>query len=48
MPIVVDGAHNPHAANQLSIERDAWTNQESGIIWILGIQKKKRHDRHFV
>ena len=41
MPIVVDGAHNPHAANQLSIERDAWTNQESGIIWILGIQKRK-------
>jgi len=41
MPIVVDGAHNPHAAKQLSIERDAWTNQESGIIWILGIQKRK-------
>jgi len=41
MPIVVDGAHNPHAAKQLSIERDAWTDQESGIIWILGIQKRK-------
>jgi len=41
MPIVVDGAHNPHAAKQLSIERDTWTDQESGIIWILGIQKRK-------
>ncbi len=41
LPIVVDGAHNPHAANQLSIERDAWTDQENGIIWILGIQKRK-------
>tara|TARA_B100000965_G_scaffold713_1_gene597 strand:+ start:156 stop:1394 length:1239 start_codon:yes stop_codon:yes gene_type:complete len=41
MPIIVDGAHNPHAANQLSVERKLWTNQESGIIWILGIQKRK-------
>ena len=41
MPIIVDGAHNPHAANQLSVERDEWTDQESGIIWILGIQKRK-------
>ncbi len=41
MPIVLDGAHNPHAAKQLAIERDTWTNQESGIIWILGIQKRK-------
>ena len=41
MPIVVDGAHNPHAAKQLSIERDSWTDQESGIIWILGIQIRK-------
>ncbi len=41
MPIVIDGAHNPHAARQLSIERDTWTNQESGVIWILGIQKQK-------
>ena len=41
LPIVVDGAHNPHAANQLSIERDTWTDQENGIIWILGIQKRK-------
>tara|TARA_Y100001968_G_scaffold3828_1_gene3350 strand:+ start:1211 stop:2449 length:1239 start_codon:yes stop_codon:yes gene_type:complete len=41
MPIVVDGAHNPHAANQLSIERDTWTDQKNGTIWILGIQIKK-------
>ena len=41
MPVVVDGAHNPHAAKQLSVERKSWTNQESGIIWILGIQKQK-------
>ncbi len=41
MPIVVDGAHNPLAAEQLSIERDSWIYQESGIIWILGIQKRK-------
>ena len=41
LPIIVDGAHNPHAANQLSVERDVWADQESGIIWILGIQKRK-------
>ncbi len=41
MPIIVDGAHNPHAAKQLSIERDTWTDQDRGIIWILGIQKRK-------
>ncbi len=41
MPIVVDGAHNPHAATQLSIERDTWIDQDSGITWILGIQKRK-------
>ncbi len=41
MPIVVDGAHNPHAAKQLSIERSTWNGQERGIIWILGIQKHK-------
>ena len=41
LPIIVDGAHNPQAANQLSVERNAWTNQESGVIWILGIQIRK-------
>ncbi|MBW3042482.1 bifunctional folylpolyglutamate synthase/dihydrofolate synthase [Prochlorococcus marinus] len=41
MPIIVDGAHNPHAAKQLSIERETWSDQESGITWILGIQKQK-------
>ena len=41
MPIIVDGAHNPNAANKLSAERDAWIRQESGVIWILGIQIRK-------
>ena len=41
LPIIVDGAHNPHAANQLSVERNVWTDQDRGIIWILGIQKRK-------
>ena len=41
MPIIIDGAHNPHAAKQLSIERDTWTDQGNGIIWIMGIQKQK-------
>ena len=40
-PVIVDGAHNPHAASQLSLERDMWADQGSGIIWILGIQKRK-------
>ena len=41
MPIVVDGAHNPHAARRLSLERDTWTDQKGGVTWILGIQKQK-------
>ena len=41
LPVIVDGAHNPHAARQLSIERDTWPDQESGVFWILGIQKQK-------
>ena len=41
MPIIIDGAHNPHAARQLSIERNTWADQESGIVWILGVQKQK-------
>ena len=41
MSIVVDGAHNPHAAMKLSIERESWIDNESGIIWILGIQQRK-------
>ena len=41
LPVLVDGAHNPHAAKQLSIERDTWPDQESGVFWILGIQKQK-------
>ncbi len=41
MPIIVDGAHNPHAAKQLSIERNSWPDQGNGVIWILGIQIRK-------
>jgi len=41
MPIIVDGAHNPHAARQLSIERNSWPDQGNGVIWILGIQIRK-------
>jgi len=41
LPIIVDGAHNPHAAKQLSIERNSWPGQGNGIIWILGIQIRK-------
>jgi len=41
MPIIVDGAHNPHAAKQLSIERNSWSDQGNGVIWILGIQIRK-------
>ncbi len=41
MPVILDGAHNPNAAKQLSIERNTWKDQESGVMWILGIQKQK-------
>jgi len=41
MPIFIDGAHNPQAAKQLSIETASWTDQGNGMIWILGIQKQK-------
>ncbi len=40
-PILLDAAHNPPAAKQLSLERKDWPNQENGVVWILGIQKKK-------
>lgn len=41
LPIFLDGAHNPSAAEQLSRERMKWQQQESGVQWILGIQKQK-------
>ena len=40
-PLLIDSAHNPHAAKQLSCEREKWKNQEEGIVWILAIQKQK-------
>ncbi len=41
MPIVLDGAHNPQAAKQLSKERIHWENNTNGINWILAIQRTK-------
>ncbi len=41
LPLIVDGAHNPPAAEQLAKERNSWENQENGIHWILGIQANK-------
>ena len=40
-PLILDGAHNPHAAEQLSKERRRWNRHRSGIKWIIGIQKHK-------
>ncbi len=42
LPVVIDGAHNPHAAKQLSIERAALTEQDTSTCWILGIQSHKQ------
>ncbi len=39
--IFIDCAHNPHAANQLSKEREGWEGHELGVNWILGIQTHK-------
>lgn len=41
LPVLIDGAHNPHAAEQLSKERTNWEGQEIGLHWILGIQRHK-------
>ena len=41
MNILIDCAHNPHAADQLSLERFKWKGEENGIPWILAIQKQK-------
>ena len=41
MPLVLDSAHNPAAAAELSKERLSWFNQEEGIHWIVGIQRNK-------
>ncbi len=39
--LFIDCAHNQHATQQLSEERKKWVNNQSGIHWILGIQKQK-------
>ena len=39
--ILVDAAHNPSGAKALARERENWTLQERGVLWILGIQKQK-------
>jgi len=38
---ILDGAHNPHAAKQLAIERNNWVNQEKGVNWIFGFLLQK-------
>ena len=39
--ILIDSAHNFSAAKALSKERKTWENNESGVYWILGVQKQK-------
>ncbi len=41
-PVIIDGAHNPPAAQKLAMERINWPKQELGIHWILGIQLQKK------
>jgi len=38
----LDGAHNPPAAKQLGAERDCWSGEGHGVIWILAIQSHKQ------
>ncbi len=41
MQLILDGAHNEHAANQLAKERLLWPSESNGIFWIFGIQAHK-------
>ena len=41
-PLRLDGAHNPPAAKQLGEERDCWSGERPGVIWILAIQSHKQ------
>ena len=41
LPVLLDGAHNAHAARQLCKERKKWPGQENGINWLLAIQSNK-------
>ena len=40
--VLIDGAHNPPAAEALALERHHWPHQTTGITWILGIQAHKQ------
>ncbi len=42
LPLLLDGAHNPHAAEQLAVERNNWERQDIGVHWVLGIQSHKQ------
>tara|TARA_Y100001968_G_scaffold29974_1_gene23190 strand:+ start:1038 stop:2237 length:1200 start_codon:yes stop_codon:yes gene_type:complete len=39
--LLVDGAHNPHAAKQLNEERDLLLKTNKSVNWIIGIQIQK-------
>ncbi len=41
LPLLIDAAHNPPAAEQLAREREHWSGNKSGVQWILGIQANK-------
>lgn len=41
-PVLIDGAHNPPAAERLAHERQQWSNQELGVCWVLGLQAHKQ------
>lgn len=41
-PLLLDGAHNPPAAQQLAQERQRWQGHGQGVVWILGIQAHKQ------
>jgi dihydrofolate synthase/folylpolyglutamate synthase len=40
--VLIDGAHNPPAAEALALERQHWPHQANGVTWILGIQAHKQ------
>ncbi len=40
-PLLIDSAHNPHAAKQLSKERCYWKNHSMGVLWVFAIQTQK-------
>ena len=42
LPLRLDGAHNPAAAQQLADERLTWPAQELGVTWLLAIQAHKQ------